>query len=76
MAPGVVFDVTRRGDRLLVRLTGQEASKVFPSSEWTFFYKHVGAQLTFLPGSDGRAARLVLHQNSQDRMADRIEGQL
>ena len=36
-------------------------------------YKVVGAQITFEPGPDGRAARLILHQNSRDQMAERIE---
>lgn len=72
MRPGLVFDVTRRGDRLLVQITGQAALRVFPLSEWRFFYKVVGAQITFEPGPDGRAARLILHQNSRDQGADRI----
>lgn len=44
----------------------------FPLSEWRFFYKAVGAQITFEPCPDGRAARLILHQNSRDQGADRI----
>jgi CubicO group peptidase (beta-lactamase class C family) len=74
MRPGLLFDVTRNGDRLMVQLTGQAALRVFPLSEWHFFYKVVGAQVTFDPGPDGRAARLILHQNSRDQAADRIEG--
>jgi hypothetical protein len=70
--PGLLFDVTRRGDRLLAQLTGQAAYRLFPLSEWRFFYKVVGAQITFEPGPDGRAARLILHQNSRDQGADRI----
>jgi len=37
-----------------------------------FFYKCVGAQVTFEPGEDGRAARPILHQNSADQIAERI----
>lgn len=70
--PGLLFDVTRRGDRLLAQLTGQAAYRLFPLSEWRFFYKVVGAQITFELGPDGRAARLILHQNSRDQGADRI----
>lgn len=72
LTPNQVFDVTASGDRLLVRLTGQKAYRVFPTSDWTFFYKCVGAQLTFEPGADGRAARVILHQNSLDQIAPRI----
>lgn len=73
MRPGMLINVTRSGDRLMVRLTGQAAFRVFPLSEWHVFYKVVGAQITFEQGPDGRAARLILHQNSRDQCADRIE---
>ena len=71
MRPGLLFDVTRRSDRLLVQITGQAAFRVFPLSEWRFFYKVVGAQITFEPGPDGRVARLILHQNRRDQGAAR-----
>ena len=73
MRPGLLFDVMRSRDRLMVQLTGQAALRVFPLSERHFFYKVVGAQITFEPGPDGRAVRLILHQNSRDQAADRIE---
>jgi D-alanyl-D-alanine-carboxypeptidase/D-alanyl-D-alanine-endopeptidase len=73
MTPDTHFDVMRVGDRLLVQLTDQPAFRVFPLSEWHVFYKVVGAQITFEPGPDGKAARLILHQNSCDRMAERVE---
>ena len=60
-------------DRFDVRLAHQPAIRVFPTSEWHFFYKSVAAQFTFEPGKDGRAARLILHQkNSADQIAERI----
>jgi serine-type D-Ala-D-Ala carboxypeptidase/endopeptidase len=68
-----MFDVMREGDRLMVQLTGQAAYRVYPISEWQVFYKIVGAQITFEPGADGRATRLILHQNGRDQMADRID---
>jgi hypothetical protein len=49
------------------------AGGVFPASPWHYFYRAVGAQITFEPGSDGRAARLILHQNSRDQIAVRID---
>ena len=76
LRPNWVFDVTSTADRLYVRLAEQPAFRVFPTSEWDFFYKNVGAQLTFEPGEDGRAARLILHQNSADQIAERIDGEL
>ena len=73
MRSGLLSDITRRSDRLLVQLTGQAAFRVFPLSEWHFFYKVVDAQITFEPGPDGRAARLILHQHGQNETAERIE---
>jgi serine-type D-Ala-D-Ala carboxypeptidase/endopeptidase len=67
-----VFDVTSSADRLHVRLADQPAFRVFPASEWNFFYKRVDAQITFEPGEDGRAGRLTLHQNGTDHIAERI----
>ena len=72
LAPDQIFDVTISSDRLLAQLTGQPAYRVFPSSAWTVSYRCVGAQLTFKPGVDGRAARLILHQNGHDQHAERI----
>jgi ATP-dependent Clp protease adapter protein ClpS len=74
LRPGWVFDVTSTADRLYIRLAEQPAFRVFSISEWHFFYKNVGAQVTFEPGEDGRAARLILHQNSTDQIAERIDG--
>ena len=77
LRPGLDFHVARspgsRGaERLMVQLTGQSAGQVFATSEWEWFYKSVGAQLSFEPGADGRAARLVLHQNGLDTVAVRV----
>jgi D-alanyl-D-alanine-carboxypeptidase/D-alanyl-D-alanine-endopeptidase len=70
LSPNWVFDVTSTGDRLHVPLADQH--RVFPTSEWHFFHKSAPVQLTFEPGEDGRAARLILHQNGIDRIAERI----
>lgn len=72
LRPNWVFDVTSTAGRLYVRLADQPALQAFAVSEWQFFYKCVGAQVTFEPGADGRAARLILHQNGTDQIAERI----
>ena len=74
LKPQIIMEVTASDGRLFVQLTEQASFQVFPASEWHFFYKVVGAQITFEPGEDGRAARLILHQNSIDRMAERMAG--
>lgn len=68
--PFRMLDVTRSGDRLFVRYTG-EPTRLFPASEWQYFYKAVNAQITFEPGDDGQAARLILHENGSDQIAVR-----
>lgn len=73
LRPNWDFEVTSAADRLYIRLADQAALRAFPISEWHFFYKCVGAQVTFEAGEDGRAARLILHQNSMDQIAERIE---
>ncbi len=65
-----VFDVTSTGDRLHVPIGDQH--RVFPTSEWHFFHKSAPVQLTFEPGGEGRAARLILHYNGTDQLAERI----
>jgi serine-type D-Ala-D-Ala carboxypeptidase/endopeptidase len=65
-----VFDVTSTGDRLHVPFADQH--RVFPTSEWQFFHKSAPVQFTFEPGEDGRAARLILHYNGADQIAERI----
>lgn len=72
LRPNWVFDVTSTAGRLYIRLADQPALQAFAISEWQFFYKCVGAQVTFEAGEDGRAARLILHQNSTDQIAERI----
>lgn len=70
--PYRMLDVTSAEGRLFVRHTG-EPTRLFPASEWRYFYKAINAQITFEPGDDGRAARLILHENGSDQIAVRVE---
>jgi D-alanyl-D-alanine-carboxypeptidase/D-alanyl-D-alanine-endopeptidase len=73
MTSRFAITVTRDGDRLYVQATGQERIRAFPASDRHFFHKVVAAQLTFEPGKDREGDRLVLHQNSRDQIAKRVE---
>jgi CubicO group peptidase (beta-lactamase class C family) len=73
LAPTFVLTVTREGDRLFAQATGQPRLEVFPKAEREFFYKVVDAQISFIAGSDGKIASLVLHQNGRDMPARKIE---
>ncbi len=73
LKPQLVFTVTREGDKLLAKLTGQPTYEVHPYTERDFFYTIVAAQLSFVPGSDGKASAVVLHQNGKDQTAPRVD---
>jgi serine-type D-Ala-D-Ala carboxypeptidase/endopeptidase len=70
--PNTMFEVTTRDNRLFVRRSGQSDLRAFPMSEWQFFHKAVNAQLTFEPGGDRHAVRLILHQNGSDQIAEGV----
>jgi beta-lactamase regulating signal transducer with metallopeptidase domain len=73
LTPRLVFTVTRDGDKLFARLTGQRTFEVHPYSDHDFFYTVVAAQLTFVSGADGKASAVILHQNGRDRTAERVD---
>lgn len=69
---GLVFTISRDGDKLYAQLTGQPRLRLFPESERRFFYKEVDAAITFAAG-DGSAPSLTLHQSGQDLPAVRVQ---
>jgi hypothetical protein len=71
--PRMVFTVTRDGDKLFARLTGQQTYQLHPYSERDFFYTIVAAQLSFVVGTDGKASAVILHQNGRDQTAERVD---
>ncbi len=72
LTPKVTITATPKDGRLMVRLTGQDEAEVFPESDTTFFYRIVNAQLTFIPGADGMADAVILHQNGRNLRAPPI----
>jgi beta-lactamase regulating signal transducer with metallopeptidase domain len=73
LKPQLVFTITREGDRLFAKLTSQQTYEVHPYTERDFFYTIVAAQLSFVPGPDGKAGAVVLHQNGKDQTAPRVD---
>jgi len=71
IVPQFKLTVTREKTQLFVQATGQDKIPVFPSSPTAFFYKVVDARITFVPGDNGRAVKLILHQNGRDMPAER-----
>jgi hypothetical protein len=74
--PRMIFTITRDGNKLLARLTGQQTYEVHPYSDRDFFYTIVAAQLSFVVGADGKASAVVLHQFGRDRTAERVDPEL
>jgi serine-type D-Ala-D-Ala carboxypeptidase/endopeptidase len=68
------FTVLRRGDGLVVRLTGQAFLPVFPSAKDELFYKVVDARLSFHRDAAGKIDSLTLHQNGREIPARREPG--
>lgn len=73
LTPGILFDVTVEGDKLMVQITGQPRLQVYPESETKFFYKVVEAQITFQKDAEGKVTSLVLHQGGLDQTAKKIQ---
>lgn len=76
LAPGLVFDVTRRGAQLVVKLTGQPALLVFATAgvkDW-FECDVVEVALEFERDAAGAVGAVVLHQHGAKQRAVRVEG--
>jgi D-alanyl-D-alanine-carboxypeptidase/D-alanyl-D-alanine-endopeptidase len=72
LAPTFSIVITREGNHLFGQPTGQPKSELFAEDEHNFFLKVVDAQITFETDAQGRATRLILHQNG-DHPGKRIE---
>ena len=68
-----VFTVTRDGNQLLTRLTGQRAVPVYAQDKTEFFSKVVDAQITFVTDANGGATSLMLHQGGRNIPMQRVD---
>jgi CubicO group peptidase (beta-lactamase class C family) len=71
--PNFNLTVLRDGDHLVSQATGQGPLELFAESGHEFFPRSVDARLTFETDERGRAIKLVLHQNDQERSAQRLD---
>lgn len=71
LAPGFSITIRHDGARLFARATNQGENEIFAASDTEFFLKVVDAQITFVPGEDGSAPSLVLHQGGRDAPGER-----
>jgi hypothetical protein len=63
---GFSVTIRHRGAQLFAQATGQREVEIFAESDTEFFYKVVDARITFVPGKDGGAPSLVLHQGGRE----------
>ena len=63
--------VTRDGNQLKARLSGQPAIEIYPKSETRFFYKIVIAEISFQIDDQEKVQSLTLHQGGLDQVAAR-----
>jgi len=71
MLPDVVLTVTREGDHLFVRRTGEAKLEVFPEGDRVFFYGVIDQRISFR--GDGLAQVMVVHQNGMEIEATRVD---
>lgn len=64
-----VLDVTRKGDQLMAQVSDQPSLPVYPSAKGEFFYKVVGARLSFRPNE------VTLHQGGADLILPLVSAQ-
>jgi CubicO group peptidase (beta-lactamase class C family) len=72
LSPTTVQTITRNGNQLYAQLSGQDRLEIFPQSDHEFFVKEVDALLTFETGADGKATRVIQHQNGADYAESRL----
>src|SRR5579872_2618228 len=63
---GGLLSVTRSGDRLFARLTGQEPAAIYPSAKDVFHYRVVDAELDFSRDAAGDVSSVVLQQDGRE----------
>ena len=74
-APQVAVTLSRRGDSLFVRVTGQPRLPLRPTSPSTFDVTSVDAEITIHRNEDGEVEALTLEQQGQTQRATRQEGE-
>jgi len=73
IAPGFVLSITREGERLLGRATGQGQTELQAESETSFFVRDANAVITFAKDATGKISHLTLQQGGRDMKAKRVK---
>ena len=73
IAPNVVLDITKEGERLMSQATGQPKMELLPESEIEFFIKGFTAQFVFVRDGTGRVTKLIINQEGQRVTTKRLK---
>lgn len=73
IAPSIVFQVSKEGDKLMSQTTGQPKAEMFPESDIGFFVKGIPAQFIFLRDEKGQVARVVVLQDGRTISMKRVK---
>jgi CubicO group peptidase (beta-lactamase class C family) len=73
LVPGFNITVTREGTRLFCQATGQQRFEVYAKAPTRFFLKVVEAEIEFYPDEKGYTPRMILFQNGQELVGNRVK---
>jgi len=73
IAPNVVLDITKEGEKLMSQATGQPQMELLPESEIEFFIKGFTAQFVFVRDGIGRVTKLIINQEGQRVTAKKLK---
>jgi hypothetical protein len=57
-----ILTITKKGDRLFAKMTGQPKFQIFPKSDKEFFWKVVNAQIKFVKNNNGVVIKAIHYQ--------------
>ena len=73
IAPNVVLDITKEGEKLMSQTSGQPKMELLPESEIEFFIKGFTAQFVFVRDETGRVTKLIINQEGQRVTARKLK---
>jgi CubicO group peptidase (beta-lactamase class C family) len=72
LGSGLVVEVRREANRLMIQSTSAAKIELYPESETRFFAKDIDAVINFVKSTEGKATQLVLQQGGREISGLRI----
>ncbi len=73
LKPGFILTISREGDKLIGRATGQRKTTLEPVSENQYVVPEINANITFERDADGKVTGLILVQGGRTTKAKKIK---